>query len=276
MKLIIFSKFFKDRGVEELIQNALNLGVDGYDLCVRPGYPINPDNASEILPQAVSRFSREGLSIPMVTGNFDLLTPDHPTAEPILSAMDKAGIRLLKLGYFLFDPGKQDYWPEVDRIREAFEGWQKLAQRYNVKVCYHTHCNRCMGLNCSALMHLLQGFNPRYLGAYIDPAHLVIEGEEFTFGLSMVRDYLSIVALKDVLLIREEVANHGKKALKWVTAGNGMVDWTTVFAELKRINYTGPLSIHCEFEVPKAEFMDAVKREVTFFKSRLSALGEKL
>ena len=266
MKLVIFSKFFKDKSVKELIENALDLGLEGYDLCVRPGYTINPDNAAEKLPQAASLFNQEGLSIPMVTGNFDLLTPDHPTAGPILSAMDKAGIRLLKLGYFLFDPEKQDYWPEVDRIRKAFEGWQKLAQRYNVKVCYHTHCNRCMGLNCAALMHLLKGFNPQYLGAYIDPAHLVIEGEEFAFGLSMVKDYLSIVALKDVLLVREETANHGKKVLKWVTAGNGMVDWTVVFSELKRAGYNGPLSIHCEFEGPETEFMGAVRREAAFFK----------
>ena len=132
-----------------------------------------------------------------------------------------------------------------------------------------------MGGNCSALMHLLQGFNPQCLGAYIDPAHLVIEGEEFVFGLSMVKNYLSIVALKDVLLVRGEAAKHGKKALQWVTAGNGMVDWTVVFAELKRINYIGPLSIHCFCEAPEAEFMDAVRQEVAFFKSHLSALGEK-
>lgn len=266
MKLIIFSKSFKDRSVEELIKNALDLGVEGYDLCVRPGYPINPDNAAEKLPETVSLLNREGLSIPMITGNVDLLTPDHPTAEPILAAMDKAGTRLLKLGYFLFDPQKQEYWPEVDKIRKAFEGWQKLAQRYNVKVCYHTHCNRCMGLNCSALMHLLKGFDPRYLGAYIDPTHLVIEGEEFAFGLAMVKDYLSIVALKDVLLVREEIAGHGKKVLQVVTAGNGMVDWTAVFSELKRINYAGPLSIHCEFHVSDAEFAVVVRREVAFFK----------
>ena len=183
MKLIVFSKKFKDRTVEELINLAQEYGFDGYDLCVRHGYPINPENAGNALVDAAKQFRREGLDIPMVTANYDFLYPDNATAEPILTAMDKADIRLIKLGYFMFDPLIQDYWNEVDKIRKAFEGWQELSRKYHVKICYHTHCQRCMGLNCSMLSHLICGFDPQYIGAYIDPAHMVIEGEEFCFGI---------------------------------------------------------------------------------------------
>jgi sugar phosphate isomerase/epimerase len=266
MQLIVFSKFFKDKSIAELIELAREYGFEGYDLCVRPGYPVNPDNAAEALPGAVRAMEAAGLSIPMVTGNFDLLTPDHPTAEPLLAAMDKAGVRLLKLGYFSFDPHKQGYWSEVDRIRRAFEGWQTLAQRHTIKVCYHTHSHRCMGLNCSSLAHLLIGFDPQYIGAYIDPGHMTVEGEEFAVGAAIVNHYLSIVALKDVLLERQPVNGHGKAAARWVPAGEGMVDWTAVFAELRRLKFAGPLSVHCEFEAPAEAFMALVRREFAFFK----------
>ena len=48
-KLVLFSKFFADRGADDLIALAGALGVDGYDLCVRPGHPVNPDNVGTAL-----------------------------------------------------------------------------------------------------------------------------------------------------------------------------------------------------------------------------------
>ncbi|HUU96976.1 MAG TPA: TIM barrel protein, partial [Phycisphaerae bacterium] len=184
MKIIVFSKAFREKTVDELIRLAQSYGLEGFDLCVRPGYPVSPDNAASALPDAVKRLNAAGLAVPMVTGNFDLLEPNHPTAKPILAAMDAAGVRLLKLGYFGFDPRKQDYWQEVDRIRRLLDGWQKLSREHNVKVCSHTHSRRCMGLNCGLLMHLLSGFDPQCIGAYIDPAHMVVEGEEFPVGVA--------------------------------------------------------------------------------------------
>lgn len=47
-----------------------------------------------------------------------------------------------------------------------------------------------------------------------------------------------------------------------------MVDWTEVFAGLKRLGYAGPLSIHCEFHCAPEEFMGAVVREVRFFRGQ--------
>ncbi|MCK4819215.1 sugar phosphate isomerase/epimerase [bacterium] len=269
MKLIVFSKMFKDKNPEDLVNLAQEYGFDGYDLCVRPGYPVSPDNADEKLKEVSKLFEQNGLSIPMVTAPGDLLFPEHPAAEPILAAMDKANIRLFKLGYFKFDALTQDYWEEVDKIRRAFEEWQKLAKRYNIRICYHTHSNRCMGLNCSALAHLINGFDSKYIGAYIDPGHMTVEGEEFSFGTAIIKKYLSIIALKDVLLERETHGGHGKVVSKWVKAGEGMVDWTAVFSELTRLGFNGPLSVHCEFEVPANEFLNAFKHEINFFKNKL-------
>ena len=183
MQLVMFTKSVKDKSVDELITLAHDMGLEGYDLCVRPEYPINPDNAGAELTKAVRTLNGDGLAVPMVTGNFDLLLPDHPTAEPILGAMDAADVRLIKLGYFDFDPLKQDYWQEVDRIRTAFEGWAKLGEKHNVKICYHTHCGPLMVRNAGMMAHLVQGFDPRHIGTYMDPSHLVVEGEAFEHGV---------------------------------------------------------------------------------------------
>jgi len=267
MKLVLFSKMLRDKSIAELITLAQDHGLEGFDLCVRPQYPVNPDNVAEALPDAVRQLRQATLSVPMVTGNFDLLTPDHPTAESLLQAMDRADVRLVKLGYFGFDPHRQEYVQEVEKVRRAFAGWETLGQRYNVRICYHTHSERCMGLNAAALAHLLQGFDPRALGAYLDTGHLVAEGEEFATAVGMVRPYLSIVGLKDVVKARVEKNGHGAYRLDWVPAGQGMVDWTAVFTELMRTGFDGPLSIHAEFPVLEPSFDAALRREVQFLKT---------
>lgn len=265
MRTVMFSKMLKDRTPEQLVALAHEWQLGGYDLCVRPGYAVDPDNADEKLPEVVKMFRSEGLDIPMVTGNFDLLEPNHPTALPLLKAMDKADVRLLKLGYFKYDPKVHDYIAEVKRIRGIFADWETVSRTYGVKICYHTHSNKCMGLNGAALIHLLDGFDPGCIGAYVDPAHLAVEGEDFPTALGMIKSYLSIVAVKDVLLSRVEKNGHGSVKRSWVAAGEGVVDWTDVFQCLRAIEYGGPISIHCEFEVPKETFLETVQREIAFF-----------
>ena len=275
MKLIVFSKMLQEKSIAELIELAQRHGYDGYDLAVRPGHPVNPDNAAAALPQAQTQMEQAGLQIGMVTGNFDLLTADHPLAEPLLAAMDSANVRLLKLGYFRFEPQTMDYWEQVEDVRRAFAAWEKLASIYNVKICYHTHSHYCMGLNAAALMHLLRDFDPAYLGAYLDPGHFAVDGEPFDFGLAMAREHLSILSVKDVLVERVEKNGHGAAKALWVAAGEGIVDWTAVFGELRRIEYDGFLSIHCEYDIDDEEdWFDTFVREVAFFR-RMRGNGEE-
>lgn len=205
MQLVVLSKPFKEKSVPALIELAHKHDFDGYDLVVWPEYQVTPDNVHEALVPMVKAMKREGLSIPLLIGEFGLQMPDHPTAERILAAMDQADVRLIKLGYFMFDPKTQDYWQYVDTVRKGFEGWQELGKKYNVKICYHTHARASfgapMGLNCAALMHLIKGFDPQYIGAHIDPSHMAIDGEPASVGVAMVQKYLSVVSVKDALAL---------------------------------------------------------------------------
>ena len=266
MQLVVFSKALQDKSPIELVQLAEEYGMDGYDLAVRPGYPVNPDNVEQALPETARLFAEHGLSIPMITAHTDLLRSDQPDVGPLLRAMDKADVRRLKLGYFKFDPTTHSYWEEVDRVRRALDGWEQLVRQYGIRVCCHTHSNRCMGLNAGMLMHLLKGLDPACIGAYIDAGHLCVEGEEFAVAAAVVRPYLSVVAVKDMLLERARKEGHGSVRRSVVEAGRGMVDWTAVFAELKRIDFDGPVSVHCEFQAEANDLLAAIQREVAFFR----------
>jgi sugar phosphate isomerase/epimerase len=263
--IIVFTKFLQDKSVAELIRLAHEHAVEGYDLCVRPGYVVNPENAAEALVPAVRAMRQEGLDVPMVTTSPYLVDPEQPDARPLLEAMARAEVPFLKLGYFPFDAARQDYWQEVDGARRALQGWERLGRECGVRVCYHTHSRGFLGVNCASLMHLIQGFDPAWIGAFVDPTHLVIEGEEFPLGISMVKPYLSIVSVKDVMLTRKETAGHSEIEFEVVPAGTGMVDFDSVFRSLRSADYSGPLTAHCEFEHDTgAVFLAKMKHEVEF------------
>jgi sugar phosphate isomerase/epimerase len=266
MKLILFSKRLKEKSIPELVELAGEFGIDGYDLAVRPEFPVSPDNVTETLPEACRTLREAGLDVPMVTGHFELRWPDHPSVEPLLRAMDESNVRLLKLAYYQFDPKEDDYQKKVDEVRAGFEGWQELSRKYGVKICYHTHSNKCMGLNAGSLAHLLSGFDPACLGAYLDTCHLITEGEKFSTAVGMVRPYVSIVSLKDALLERVPTNGHGGVRRTLPEAGGGMVNWTGVFECLNEIDFDGPLSVHCEFEIGDGDVIPAITRETAFFR----------
>jgi sugar phosphate isomerase/epimerase len=272
MPLVCFSKHFQRLTVDDLVEKAAQLGFEGYDLCCRPGYAINPDNVRPALPKAVRQFRKAGLVVPIVTGSGDLLEPTDRTAEPILAAMHESDIALLKLGYFRIHNATEDYWEKVAYIRRQFEGWAKLGEKFGVKICYHTHSHPAhMGLNAAAVMHLVQGFDPRWIGVYLDPGHLLIDGEHPDIAFNMVKRYLAIVALKDARKESNPIGGGYRQTL--CRAGLGSVDWANVFENLRRVKFDGPLSVHAEYNrhyphtaQGEAEYVASLKDEFAFFK----------
>ena len=100
MKFIMFTKHLEGLGVPGIIKALKSVGVEGADLCVRPGYPVNPENAATALPAAAKQFAEEGLSIPLVTTPGDFIRPDVDYAERLYAACGAAGVKHIKLGYW--------------------------------------------------------------------------------------------------------------------------------------------------------------------------------
>ncbi|MCC6424371.1 MAG: sugar phosphate isomerase/epimerase [Phycisphaerales bacterium] len=279
MKIIAFTKMMRQADADELARIAHATKVEGFDLCVREGYPVNPDNADTELPKMVSRLKSENIPVPMVTGEGVWRDAADPSSTRILSGMAQADVGLYKLGYYYYRPGVDgDYWAFVDRVRRGLKDWSKLAERFGVKVCYHTHCDipglalgQYMGTNCAALMHLLKDLDPARVGAYVGTGNLVVSGEPFDYGIEMVGKYLSIVELQDVYLERIADGDQGMHRRHWTTAGRGAGAWTKVFETLVRHGFHGPLTMHAEFEVPAGEsFEKLLERDMAYFSSRRS------
>ena len=52
----MFTKHLQGWSLNEMIGGIERAGLHGADLCVRPGYPVDPENCLAELPRAARRF----------------------------------------------------------------------------------------------------------------------------------------------------------------------------------------------------------------------------
>jgi len=271
-KLILFTKHFRSLSINELVETIKNVGAEGADLCVRPGYYVEPENIDK-LQEVVRIFKDEGLSIPMITTPTDFVEPDNPVVEKVFSGCREAEINIIKIGYWYME--KDGYWKTIEKIREKIEKFLKLSEKYNVKILVHNHSGGTMGLNSSSVMNIVKGFNPKYIGVFLDPGHLSLVGEPLPMAVDIVKDYLSAVAVKDI--IRERIFINGKR--KWqmriVPLGEGFVDWETLIKLLIEMKFDGPISIHSEYsEFDLETLIDQTKIDIRYFKKIINEVSK--
>ncbi len=264
MQLVMFTKMLASLDVRQLGETMKDLGFDGMDLAIRPGHPVNPDNVETALPEAMSVWSDMGLVVGMVTTDTSLIDPTAPEAERIFAVCGQAGIRYVKLGYYQWKPG-EDYWARVQEIRECLAGFAELGAKHDVLPCYHTHSGLFYGSNAAGLMHLLDGMDPTRIGAYLDTAHLMLDGEPFNMALAMVEPYLKIVAIKDPLYV-----DGGRKI---VPLGDGLVDFVAVLRDLKGAGFDGPMTLHAEYDLEVEPLIATARQDMVRFKGWMKEAG---
>ena len=251
MEIVLNSKLFSGLSVEQLGEKAAELGFDGIDLNIRPGHPVNPDNVTKTLPEAIFHWASHGLSCPLATAPTSMIDPQAPEVERIYSACAEAGVPRLKIGFYRFAEG-EDYWEVLDAARASLEAFAKFSEKYGVQTCYQIHSGRCLGSNCAGLMHLIRDFPPEHVGAYPDIGHLALDGEYLPIGLAMIRDYLSIVGIKDPYYAPQPIGNSPAFQPKFTIAGQGCVDWPLCFETFKSIDFDGPLTVHTEYDLERS------------------------
>ena len=258
MQIGLNSKMFSELSVGQLGEKAIELGYDGIDICVRPGHPVHPGNASDALPEAVKTWEAQGLTCPLATAPTTMIDPGSPEVEGFYAACAEAGVPRLKIGFGRFGEG-DDYWKVLDSARASLRGFVKYSEKYGVQTCYQIHSGPCIGSNSAGLMHLIKGFNPDHVGAYPDFGHLMLDGEDIDMALAMIRNHLSIVGIKDALYAPQPAGRVPPYTPTWVELGAGCVNWRRSLRALRRIGFEGALTVHTEYR-----FDEAIIRQVGY------------
>ena len=266
---IMFTKHLEDLDVPGIIAALQSVGVQGADLCVRDGYPVNPSNIATALPEAAKQFAVAGLAIPLVTAPGDFNRPEIDYAEEYYAALSAAGVGHVKLGYWHWNADVH-YWDQLDGIRGYMEGFQRLSEKHGVKTVIHNHSGNSMGLNSCAAMNVVGDCDPQHVGIFADPGHLSICGEPVEMALDIVREYLCVLAFKD--LIRQRPlgdTQQGAPSGGVMRLGQGFVDWPAVITTLERLDFKGPVSFHSEYSgEPVPTVIDLARIDVRFFNAQ--------
>jgi sugar phosphate isomerase/epimerase len=250
MRFVYFTKTLKGLDVKGLAAFCQEVGLDGADLAVRPGYPVEPANAAAALPAAARAFRDAGLTVGLVTAPTDLTDPDGKPARSLFEACARAEVPAVKIGYFPYRP---PFGARLKEARARLEGFARLAERTKVRACYHTHSGANLGNNAAGLRLLLADRDPHHVGAFVDTGHTAVNGGPLRMELDVVRPWLSLLAIKDMLWEK------GRAGWRYrvVPAGQGIVRWDEVGQAVKESRFNGTVSLHGEYE---AKDLDERKR----------------
>jgi sugar phosphate isomerase/epimerase len=261
--LCIFSKHMAQFNYDELGKNAKQTGFDGVDLTVRPKGHVLPERAAEDLPRAADAIQNHGLSLAMVTTN--ILNAGEAPTRPILATAAKLKVPFWKPGYHRYDITNVE--ASLAKARTTTAGLAALAKEYKIAAGFHNHSGDYLGSAVWDIRAIIQDLDPNWIGYYFDPAHATIEGGLAGWRISqnIVTPRLKMVALKDFFW---EKGKEGKWNLTWCPMGQGMVDWDRVFRGFAAAGFTGPMSLHVEYETK--DEMQSIGKDLAFIKKKVA------
>jgi sugar phosphate isomerase/epimerase len=239
MEFSIFSKYMIGYTVEQLGKKVQELGFSGIEFPLRPGYQCEPGDVSTKFVPMVKRLRDDfGIDVPIVTNGHD---PSLPAIEAIYEACSSAGVRYFRSSYW--GVNGLDYWEAHGKALKDIKGLEKLSEKYGVKTAIHMHAGKLLTAHCLGTQLLVRECDPKYVGVYLDPAHMSLGGEDYEMGLGIVKSHLCLVGVKNCCY----VGSPGHWGTSWVPIFDGLVPWANVIKLLKNIGYDGVLCFHAEY-----------------------------
>ena len=256
----LFSKHLPELEWGALARVVRDAGFGGVDLTVRPRGHVLPERAADDLPRAIDAIKAEGLSVPMITT--DLTSAASPLARPLLETAARNGVRFFKTGYWRYTDSP-DVRAQVAATGAALEGLAALAGECGIEMGFHNH-ETYIGAALWDIAPVMDRLDSRWAGYYFDPRHAVAEGGAGSWKAAthLVASRLKMVAVKDCVWVKTPQGWRVENC----RLGEGLVDWAFVGSALNEAKFSGPISIHLEYEIPAgtSHTLQAASRDLAF------------
>jgi sugar phosphate isomerase/epimerase len=238
--LAVFVKPWPKLSLAELGAHIHQLGFAWVELPVRPGFPCQPDTIEQDLPEAVRILGEHGVRVLNITADLPL----HD--ERLYAACASAGIELNRV---MFRCKGQSYWEAEEDARRKLDAALPFCEQYGVRIGVQNHAGEYVGVHEMGLYHLLKEYDRRYVGAIWDAAHNALEGMAPELALEIVAGLLYMVNLKNGYWRRVSgpEAEVAEWKIYWTSGRQGRANWPLVVAQLKQLNYTGPICLTAEY-----------------------------
>ncbi|MBY5839009.1 sugar phosphate isomerase/epimerase (plasmid) [Rhizobium leguminosarum] len=272
MDIAYFTKTLEGLPLEKAAGITAGLGFDCADLLIRDGHAVSPDRPEKIL-NAVKLFAAAGLRTPMAT--IDSTQPDD-AASRLLGCCGEAGIGQVRLGFWRYDPLRR-WQAQVDEARRDLDGFERLAERFGIKLTIQLHGGTLHSSGALAVQ-LLAGRNPIRIGAYPDPANQIIrEGsEDWRLTLDILDPWFCCMGVKNSGWSPGAYGAQGQRAWHsdWYGLDEGMVPWNEIVLHLVATGFTGVLSMHSQYRVSREQALDKVRADLAHLRRLVAAAKE--
>jgi len=266
--LCFFSKHLPDLDGRGLARALKPLGFAGVDLTVRPKGHVEPDRVRDVLPVFVNAIREEGLAVPMITT--ELHSDADAGARATFETAASLKVPFLKPGYYYY--AFADVRKEIASAAAQLKTLAALAASNRVKIGFHNHSGY-VGGGLWDIAPAIDALDRESVGYYFDVRHAVVEGGDggwkSAFNLAVPR--LHMIALKDFYW---DKGPNGAWRLMNCPMGQGMVPWKAYFAALAKSGFSGPVSLHLEYEIAGAtaaarqdNTLAAAARDLAFVKA---------
>jgi sugar phosphate isomerase/epimerase len=242
-----FTESFQDWSIDTVCERFKAVGLGGLDLTVRPGGQIEPGDAKSKLPPAAAAAKKHGVEITMLT---TAITDANGEDKTILALCGELGIRRIKLGYYRTARfGK--LLEEIDDTRRRLDGVARLAKKHNVLPCVHIHSGEMIPASGPVAYLLLRDFDPKEVGAYVDPMHMTIEGGigGWRQSLDLLAPWIAISSLKNCMWQPQPRDERGQITWRPIKCpiADGIAPIPDYLQALHGLGYRGPYTLHSEY-----------------------------
>ncbi|MFC5827611.1 sugar phosphate isomerase/epimerase family protein [Nonomuraea insulae] len=259
MRVIVLTKPFGAVEPARLAGSLAEAGADGADLVIRAGQTVSPDKPGGITAVA-KELERAGLSLDVVTT--DLLGEDDgETAGRVLAACGDAGVPMMRVGFYRYDPAL-GYGQRLERARRGLATLARSAEHHGVRLALQLHHGTIHPSGALAL-RLVEGLDE--VRFYADPGNQAKEGsEDWRLHLDLIGERVACVGVKN--------ATWTQGADGWTCdwqpfADGGIIRWAEILRSLRERGYTGPLSLHVHY--PAADPLTALRRDLRYLRGML-------
>ncbi|MDF2962530.1 MAG: sugar phosphate isomerase [Paenibacillus sp.] len=251
----VFTKPWKTLSVWELGTFVSGMGFDGLEFPLRDGYQLEPAKADQ-LPQLVKQFADHGLKIFSVASSTD---------ERVFAGCAEAGIPMIRIMPSINH--ELGYLASEKKAREQIESLLPLCEKYGIKVGCQQHYGNNV-VDSMGLLHLMEDYDPKYVGAIWDSAHDALAGQQPEFGLDIVWSHLCMVNFKNAYykLLSGPEAEAAEWKRYFTSAQQGLASWPRAAAYLKKRNYNGVICLTAEYS-NEQETNRLIKQDIAFAKS---------
>jgi sugar phosphate isomerase/epimerase len=238
-RITIFTKAWKDP-LPGLADTLANLGLDGVELPVRPGFQVEPGaDVPAGLLEARQVFERAGMVIDSVAG-------DH--YERLIGACGDSGVNLIRtMARIDMAAG---YAASIDVLRRKLDAMLPNLERHGVTIGVQNHAGYFAGT--AATMGIVGEFDPARVCCVLDMAHCALAGEPTDMAFDIAKSHVTrLVNFKNGYWERrngpEEQAVH---KVRWTTHGHGAYVWRDYVEALRRVGYSGVYCLPAEYSDP--------------------------